>query len=270
MTLSRIITTSITGLLTSILILSGITTNALIQDQLNEKQLDKFTLGIENYTNRANNAILNSNNLLTQSNAKFDECTIKLDKANLESENFFRANADGEGMTIEALRRKLAGQSYKIAELNRLEKAIETGINICYQGVKIQDRFDDSICVVSKNLSNIEGLIMDIENMPNNKQPRANAQKKLKDLYSKTSDLYNKLQRNFATKKSNFENLKRKYPKYLKLITLYSVKFCSRSPEFLKKIIREGKIKPTSRVSKVRNNSSIVARNLKTNSRVVS
>ena len=242
MTLSRIITTTITGLLTSALILSGITTSTetILQNKFNNDQLYTFTAGITQYTNDATRAIQFSNTILAKSEKKWDECKDNFNKA------------DNEKDTINK------------------DKLINIATKACREGSKIQERFDNSVCEVSGSLSKIEGLIMDIENMPNNKQPRANAQKKLKDLYSKTSDLYNKLQQNFATKKNNFDNLKLKYFQSLKSIPLYTIKFCSRSPEFLKRMVREGKIKPTSRVSNARNNNSTIARTIKTNSRIIS
>ena len=262
MTLSRIITTTVTGLLTSVLILSGITTSAISQDDLNKKQLKEFNIGIGRYTNDANAEIINSKNLLVKSKAKFKECEIKLDKANIESTQFFKDNTNGQRTTIDALRKKLNSQPDKITELNRLENAIETAITICDQGMEIQDRFDKSVCVVSFNMAMIENLIFDLRDIT----AKNNAQKeKVKKLDPITITLYNQ----YVNRKNNFENLKRKYPKYLRSIAPYANNYCSRSSMYLSQIIERNnnKNKITSRVSNTRSNSSTITRNLKTNNK---
>ena len=74
MTLSRIITTSITGLLTSVLILSGITTNALTQDKLDKMTSGVSYSGANRYIKEANTGIDNfTNNVKTYRNRVFQD-----------------------------------------------------------------------------------------------------------------------------------------------------------------------------------------------------
>ena len=276
MTLSRIITTSITGLLTSVLILSGITTSAISQDNLNKKQLYVFGGGIGQYTSDTNREIINSNNLFIQSSEKFKECEIKLDKANIESAQFLKDNANGQKMTIGAFRKKLSSQPEKIIELNRLEKALETAISICDQGMVIQDRFDTSVCIVSDSLSKIESLIFNTQNILTNtkssKDSKTKAEKTKKELLEIKRNLdpkavvpYNQ----YVNRKNQFENLKRKYPKYLKSIAPYAKNYCPKLSMALSQIIERNnkKNKPNSKASNTRNNNLTIARNLKTNNK---
>ena len=69
MTLSRIITTTITGILTSVLILSGITTSALTQDKLDKMTSGVSYSGANRYIKEANTGIDNfTNNVKTYRN----------------------------------------------------------------------------------------------------------------------------------------------------------------------------------------------------------